>query len=98
MEKDKNLLNFNQGLSRVLVSTDFTGRNFDIYQVDFLVNFDLPSSTSTYINRIGRTRKYGKKGIVINFVTNDDKEFMVDLQFSYGFAIEELPTGHTKFK
>eukprot|EP00340_Litonotus_pictus_P004716 CAMPEP_0170529538 /NCGR_PEP_ID=MMETSP0209-20121228/24533_1 /TAXON_ID=665100 ORGANISM="Litonotus pictus, Strain P1" /NCGR_SAMPLE_ID=MMETSP0209 /ASSEMBLY_ACC=CAM_ASM_000301 /LENGTH=519 /DNA_ID=CAMNT_0010821615 /DNA_START=26 /DNA_END=1585 /DNA_ORIENTATION=- len=97
-EKEKQLKDFKQGLTRVLVTTDCLTRNFDVYQIDLLVNYDIPNSKDFYINRIGRSRKYGRKGIAINFITNEQKDFLEEIEDHYDIKIGELPNDLTSIK
>lgn len=63
---------FRAGTSRVLITTDLLARGIDVQQVSLVVNYDLPSDRENYIHRIGRGGRFGRKGVAINFVTNND--------------------------
>merc|ERR1712187_428500 len=54
------------------------------------VNFDLPSNTENYLHRIGRSGRFGRKGVAINFVTNNDVRTMKDIERYYQTQIEEV--------
>ena len=82
---------FRSGSSRVLITTDILARGIDIQQVSLVVNYDLPISKEKYIHRIGRTARYGRKGVAINFVTKEDSKFMADVEKFYNTEICELP-------
>ena len=62
---------FRAGQSRVLITTDVWGRGLDVQQVSLVICYDLPQNRELYIHRIGRSGRYGRKGVAINFVTND---------------------------
>ena len=60
------------GVVTVLVSTDVSARGIDIDDVSHIMNFDLPYSADTYLHRIGRTARAGKKGTAVSFVEAHD--------------------------
>ena len=57
-----------------------------------VINFDLPNDQENYIHRIGRTGRYGKKGVAINFLTKEDKTYMESMEKFYSTTIDELPS------
>ena len=87
---------FRSGSSRILIATDLVGRGIDIQQVNLIINYDLPSDTAKYIHRIGRSGRFGRKGVAINFVTTGDAQFLVNLREYYSTQIEELPMDLSK--
>ena len=90
-ERESNLHNFKNGTTRVLLSTDLLSRGIDIQQLSLVINFDLPRDNETYIHRIGRSGRYGRKGVAINFVTNDEFENLKIIEKHYNTKIEEMP-------
>jgi len=90
-EREKNLTDFKAGTTRVLLSTDLLSRGIDIQQLSLVINFDLPRSKETYIHRIGRSGRYGRKGVAINFVTDEDTTHMHDIETFYNTEIKEMP-------
>lgn len=82
---------FRSGSSRVLITTDLLGRGIDVQQVSLVVNYDLPTQPESYLHRIGRSGRFGRKGWAINFVTRDDEQMLVDVQKFYNVVVEELP-------
>ena len=82
---------FKSGQTRILLSTDLLSRGIDIQQLSLVINFDLPRSKETYIHRIGRSGRYGRKGVAINFVTERDLENMEIIKKHYDTKIEEMP-------
>ena len=82
---------FKSGQTRILLSTDLLSRGIDIQQLSLVINFDLPRSKETYIHRIGRSGRYGRKGVAINFVTERDMENLENLKEHYNTKIEEMP-------
>jgi len=93
MQKDResNLHNFKSGTTRVLLSTDLLSRGIDIQQLSLVINFDLPRDKETYIHRIGRSGRYGRKGVSINLVTTDEMNGMKEIETFYNTKIEEMP-------
>lgn len=82
---------FRSGSTRILISTDLLGRGIDIQQVNLIINYDMPNDTAKYIHRIGRSGRFGRKGVAINLVTPGDADFLVKLRSYYNTQIEELP-------
>jgi translation initiation factor 4A len=60
---------FRSGSSRVLITTDLLARGIDVQQVSLVINYDLPTNRENYIHRIGRSGRFGRKGVSINFIT-----------------------------
>lgn len=87
---------FRNGASRILISTDLLGRGIDVQQVNLVINYDLPTSASQYIHRIGRTGRLGRKGVAINLATAGDAQFLANLRQYYNTQIEELPLDLSK--
>ncbi|CAN7087778.1 unnamed protein product, partial [Brassica oleracea var. botrytis] len=82
---------FRSGSSRVLITTDLLARGIDVQQVSLVINFDLPTQPENYLHRIGRSGRFGRKGVAINFMTTDDERMMSDIQKFYNVVVEELP-------
>ena len=72
-ERDVIMREFRSGSSRVLITTDLLARGIDVQQVSLVINYDLPTNRENYIHRIGRGGRFGRKGVAINFVTDEDK-------------------------
>ena len=85
------LKEFRSGATRVLITTDLLARGIDVQQVSLVVNYDFPQDRENYIHRIGRSGRYGRKGTAINFILNEDKEMMSEIEQSYHTTIEPLP-------
>merc|ERR1712083_713969 len=82
---------FRSGSSRVLITTDLLARGIDVQQVSLVINYDLPTNRENYIHRIGRSGRFGRKGVAINFVTEEDKRMMADIEQHYHTQIDEMP-------
>jgi len=90
-ERDGIMKEFRSGSSRVLITTDLLARGIDVQQVSLVINYDLPKNRESYIHRIGRSGRFGRKGVAINFVTDDDIRAMRELEAFYNTQIEEMP-------
>lgn len=90
-ERKQTMIDFKSGKSRILLSTDLLSRGIDIQQLSLVINFDLPKSKETYIHRIGRSGRYGRKGIAINLVGDRDMEKLDELIRHYETKIEPMP-------
>ena len=90
--RDDAYVNFKAGKYRVLISSDVTARGIDIQQVSTVINFDLPRSVHTYLHRIGRSGRWGRKGTGISFVTRRDMKQLRDIEVFYSTTICELPS------
>lgn len=97
-ERNKVMKEFRLGASRVLVSTNLTARGIDVPSVNVVINYDIPNNKETYIHRIGRSGRLGKKGIAINFVTPDEKDQLMDIIKFYESSIDQLPTDLSEIK
>ena len=90
-ERDKAFNDFRSGNSRVMISSNVTARGIDIQQVSVVINFDLAKDVHTYLHRIGRSGRWGRKGVGINFITRRDVIKMKEIESYYATQIEELP-------
>ncbi|ETN74605.1 DEAD/DEAH box helicase [Necator americanus] len=91
MERDVIMREFRSGSSRVLITTDLLARGIDVQQVSLVINYDLPSNRENYIHRIGRSGRFGRKGVAINFITDNDARQLKDIEQFYNTVIEEMP-------
>lgn len=76
VERRKNLQAFRDGKIPFLISTDLASRGLDIESVDRVINYHLPEELENYIHRVGRTARAGRKGLVVNLVTERDQPLM----------------------
>jgi len=90
-ERDAIMSEFRSGSSRVLITTDVWARGIDVQQVSLVINYDLPSNRENYIHRIGRSGRFGRKGVAINFVTIEDVRILRDIEQFYSTQIDEMP-------
>lgn len=79
-ERDAIMQDFRQSNSRILITTDVWSRGIDVQNVSLVINYDLPINRESYIHRIGRSGRFGRKGVAINFVTADDVRILRDIE------------------
>lgn len=91
-ERNNIMQEFRSGQSRVLISTDLLARGIDIQQVSVVINFDVPNNIESYLHRIGRSGRFGRKGTAINFVTYYDIKKLHEIEKYYGTEIQEMPS------
>ncbi|CAM9189824.1 unnamed protein product [Pylaiella littoralis] len=94
-ERDAIMEEFRSGRSRVLIATDVWGRGLDVQQVSLVICYDLPNNRELYIHRIGRSGRFGRKGVAINFVKSDDVRILRDIEQYYSTQIDEMPMNIT---
>jgi len=91
-ERRKKMSDFAGGHARVLISTDLLSRGIDVQQLGVVINYDLPVQKENYIHRIGRSGRYGKKGVAINLLTGNDIRYMKDIEKFYSTVVVDLPS------
>ena len=90
VERRDVIQDFVLGKHRMLISSNITARGIDVQQVRTVVNFDIPRSVDVYLHRIGRSGRWGRKGIAVNFVTKSDIRQMKTIESHYKINIEEM--------
>lgn len=90
-ERELIMREFRSGSSRVLITTDLLARGIDVQQVSLVINYDMPGNHENYIHRIGRSGRFGKKGVAINLVAQSDVQAMRHIEAYYQTTIEEMP-------
>jgi translation initiation factor 4A len=91
VERELAFRNFRSGQTRFLVSSNITARGIDVQQVSVVINFDITPDPHTYLHRIGRSGRWGRKGTAINFITQRDMRIMRDIENYYRIRIDPLP-------
>ena len=94
MEQDKRnavMKEFREGASRILISTDLLARGIDVHQVGLVINFELPGKKENYIHRIGRSGRFGRRGIAINLISVHEANYLLEVQEFYHTHIAQLP-------
>ena len=93
-ERKRTNAEFKSGSCRVLITSDLFARGIDVQQVGMVINFDIPKSEHTYLHRIGRSGRWGRKGVAINFQTKYDVDKLKQFQEYYNTVIEEMPANY----
>jgi len=94
-ERAKAYSDFKSGMYRVLISSNVTSRGIDIQQVSVVVNFDIPHDIANYLHRIGRSGRWGRKGLAINFVTKYDIDKLRAIEQHYAIQMKPLPSDYS---
>ena len=91
IERKKRMDDFRSGSVRVLISTDLLARGIDVQQVSLVINYEMPLQRENYVHRIGRSGRYGKKGVAINLIAGDEMNSLKDIEVHYSTRFFELP-------
>jgi superfamily II DNA/RNA helicase len=91
-DRDNAFAEFRTGKYRVLISSNVTARGIDIQQVSVVINFDIPKCVHNYLHRIGRSGRWGRKGVGINLITRRDISKMKEIEAHYSCQIDEMPS------
>ena len=95
-ERNRIMKEFRDGTCRVLISTDLLSRGIDVQQVSVVINYDLPNNIESYIHRIGRSGRFGRKGTAINLLTGYDLKKMEEIEKYYSTIVDELPANFSE--
>ena len=90
-ERKKRMDDFRTGSVRVLISTDLLARGIDVQQISLVINSEMPIQRENYVHRIGRSGRYGKKGVAINLICGDEMNAVKEIETHYSTTIHELP-------
>jgi len=90
-ERNEVMEQFRAGTLRILLSSDLLARGIDIQQLSLVINFDLPREKETYIHRIGRSGRYGRKGVAINLISDREVDYMKHIEEFYDTQVSEMP-------
>lgn len=95
-ERKRRMQEFRSGAVRVLISTDLLARGIDVQQVSLVINYELPTNQENYIHRIGRSGRFGRKGVAINMIGPDEIEMKNQIEKYYTTKIVALPDDLSK--
>src|SRR5215475_15447247 len=90
-QRERALVGFRNGQTRVLVATDIAARGIDIDGVSHVINFELPNVPEDYVHRIGRTARAGAAGIAIAFCSDDERRYLRDIEKLTRCSLRALP-------
>lgn len=97
LDREREFASFRNGSYRVLISSNITARGIDVQHVSTVINFDIPKDMHTYLHRIGRSGRWGRKGLAVNLITKRDVQYMRNIEKYYGITIEELPNSFGEY-
>ena len=86
-QRKRALDNFASGETDILVATDVLARGIDVDEVSYVVNYDVPTQAEDYVHRIGRTGRAGHEGAAWSFCSEDEFEYLCDIQKLTGLTI-----------
>lgn len=89
-ERNNTMNDFKQNKYNIMISSNLTARGIDVQQVNLVINYDIPNNVHTYLHRIGRSGRWGKKGTAINFVCQQDIHKMKNIERHYKININEF--------
>jgi len=95
-ERSKRMKDFRNGSVRVMISTDLLARGIDIQQVSLVINYELPAQRENYVHRIGRSGRFGRKGIAINLIGPEETRVLKEIESHYATTINPLPNDLAK--
>ena len=90
-DRDYSLKRFKDNIIQLLVATDVASRGLDIPDIDFVINYDMPKDIESYVHRIGRTGRAGKKGVSISFLNRNTQGMIPQLVPLLEESGQEIP-------
>jgi len=78
--RQRALTNFKSQTTRILVATDIAARGIDVDDLEYVINYEMPNISETYVHRIGRTGRAGAKGTALSFCDAEEKEYLRDIE------------------
>ncbi|OQX72459.1 MAG: RNA helicase [Bacteroidetes bacterium 4484_249] len=97
-ERERTMQRFRNGELKVLIATDVSARGIDIPNVEYVVNYDLPETSETYVHRVGRTGRGSQKGQAVSFCSSEEKELLADIEKNLGKAIQRIDISKNDYK
>lgn len=90
VERNAIMKDFRSGTTRILLSSDLIARGIDVQSVNLVINYDFPNNFESYIHRIGRSGRFGRKGMAITFITLQEQATLQELEKFYSTEISEF--------
>ena len=91
-ERSSTMKLFRNGTNRILITTDLLARGIDVQQVSLIINYDVPFNLENYLHRIGRSGRFGRKGIALNFACiHNEMAQLKSIESYYQTQISEFP-------
>jgi translation initiation factor 4A len=95
-ERKRRMEQFIQGQTRVMIATDIISRGIDVQQLSLVINYELPTNMESYVHRIGRAGRYGRKGTTINLILPEEGNRMKEISSHYGMPLTPFPEDTSK--
>jgi len=89
-DRERRMRDFLGGDTRLMISTDMIARGIDVQQISLVINYEIPENEETYVHRIGRAGRFGRKGVTINLVLPEEIEKMNSIARKFEMTLEEL--------
>ncbi|MEE2748081.1 MAG: helicase C-terminal domain-containing protein, partial [Candidatus Thermoplasmatota archaeon] len=89
-KRERIISDFRDGKTRVIVATDVAARGLDVDGVTMVVNYDIPNDSESYVHRIGRTGRMGRKGEAWSFVSGEDAPNMTKIISTWNMVVTEV--------
>lgn len=90
-QRERTISQLKSGKLDILVATDVAARGLDVERISHVVNFDIPTDTESYVHRIGRTGRAGRRGDAISFVTPRERHLLRSIERATGQTLEPMP-------
>ncbi len=89
-KRERIISDFRDGKTRIIIATDVAARGLDVDGVTMVINYDIPDDSESYVHRIGRTGRMGRKGEAWSFVSGDDASNMTKIISTWNMEIAEV--------
>lgn len=96
-ERREIMQRFRNGGARILLATSLLARGIDVQQVSVVINYDLPKDVESYVHKVGRSGRHGRKGLAISFVTQKDRRGLEAIERFYDTRIDPLPENVSEY-
>lgn len=96
-ERREIMQRFRNGGARILLATSLLARGIDVQQVSVVINYDLPKDIESYLHKVGRSGRHGRKGLAISFVTQKDFRSLQAIEKFYDTVIDVLPENVSEY-
>lgn len=90
-DRDAIMEKFRRGAIKTLLTTSILSRGIDINTISLVINYEFPKDINDYVHRIGRTGRYGKKGLAVSLITENEYNLVQNIEKKYNIKIPELP-------
>ncbi len=97
-ERESTMRRFRKGDLNILIATDISARGIDIPNVEYVINYDLPDTSETYVHRVGRTGRGREKGQAVSFCSTEEKEVLAEIEANLGKPIQRLELSKTDYQ